>query len=107
MRINLSVNERLVVANVVGAIGGTIEDIRNGISIIDKITLTDEEREKIGLSQQGTSIKWQDSEEVDAAEFDFSDAEYALLKGTMNRKSDWPMDKRITILFDKINRTEE
>lgn len=74
----LTFSERYVLQEVLPQQGSLAEQ---GLvkSICDKAAITDEEKERFNVRQEGTTIKW-DATQDNSTEMDFTEAETALIK---------------------------
>jgi len=101
-QIELTVFERLQLAQYIGQTKGDLRHTRLAIRILDKLELNDVEREEVGLSTAPGQIAWMDGERLFPLEFE--DDELAVLKSAVNYP-EWPASqaRQIVPMLEKLS----
>ena len=111
-KVNFTVFERLTIIELFGEIGKTNSiKMRQVFKIIDILDLTELQRKKIGFKQTPAGFGWESekSKKIDRLEFEFEDADFDLIKQTVNekdRRDDLPVHRLVPPMVDKIRDIE-
>jgi len=103
--VQLTAFERLMIIDVLGGVKGDLNTIRRAIKVAENIDLTEVQRKTIELEYTPAGVKWnpKKAKKMDKCKFDLEDADFSFIKSKLNTKDDWPADKRIMEMLDKIN----
>ena len=97
--IQLTTWDRVIIANIIGALQGDVKLMRKADKIIDLIELTSEERGAVNFNydERAQFATWEDQERK--WDVTFNDPEsLVFLKETLRGKSDWPALQRKQVL---------
>jgi len=86
----LSVFQRWALAQAVGAVTGTVAEVRLGMMALEALEFSDEERERIGLEEMAGGLRW---EREDRTEVELPEETTALVRAAAERWRGWPVAK--------------
>lgn len=98
MKLNLTTWQRLMLAQIVGALEGPVARIRKASKLLDLLELPQGDREAIGLREIGAgAFRWDDTER--RWEIEIPDRELAaFLRRQVEAFQHWPAAKREEVL---------
>lgn len=108
--LSLTVWERLQLAGVLGEQRGNLAQIRRYLRVLDAVELSEAERLEIGLQivqqdGQPPQFRWRE----DAGEFniELEDADFDILAEATHSYDQWPANRLIVTMLDKIEAARE
>lgn len=99
----LTVFERIKLLGWLGSQKGTYQQIKDAMPVLEKLELSEEEREQVGFSSDGTSLSWKDIERE--FELDFSHKDIQVLADAL--KAEWDYSIAIGKMLEKIAKASE
>lgn len=93
--------ERTTLASLLNSLKGPTGFVFMALKVLDKLALTDEEKEDVGWEAVGaTGAKWTDAERE--WEMEFAPDEWTFLEARVKDKDDWPVDAFTGDMLRKI-----
>lgn len=97
-KLDLTAFERVQLVSWLGRQQGDVGYIRCAIALIDRLELSDEEKELAGWRQDGDVIQFKNSEVT--FELELGKSELLLLKLALQQK--WPINRLILAMLEKL-----
>ena len=95
--------DRIMLTNILLGGSSDAEGLRKTFKILDAgIEIGEKEAKEIKLREDKGLVVW-DDKKVFIKLVKLEDAEFDYLREVLNNKTDWPKDRRVVELLDKVN----
>jgi hypothetical protein len=86
--IEFTIWQRLSLLQVLGGLRGDLSVMRRGVKVMDKVDLSQDERESAGVRPEGNSLKWENQA---TKTIELTEPEFSLVKRVVRDYQGWTL----------------
>ena len=105
--VKLDMYNRLTIVNSLSTEKGDVGKLRKIMKILDAIEPSAEEKEAMGMKQvPNGGVQWDPEKGIELVSIKIDSGDFEIMLSILNAKNDWPADRRIVDMFNRLDAAE-